>query len=126
MHTTLLPREITPDTVLPLLQVRIGAANGITAHDLVATLRGDSHSAEERRLRLVIEQLRLQGYPICAHPNTGYWWAATADELDAACEFLYARALASLQQISAMRHVALPDLRGQLGLPLPAKDASDV
>lgn len=125
MQLALLPRDITPETVLQTLQGRIGAVNGTTARDLVFLITGLVNLADERRLRSVIEQLRKQGHAICAHPSTGYHWAANPTELDQTCEFLLARAMSSLDQIAALKKRAVPDLRGQLGLPL-AKEANDV
>jgi hypothetical protein len=55
---------------------------------------------------------------VCGHPSTGYHLAGTAAELDRTCEFLFGRSMTSLKQVSAMKRVTLPDLRGQLGLPL--------
>lgn len=104
--------------VLNALGQRLGSANGITAAALVRELIFDHTMADERRLRTVIEQLRREGHGICADPTHGYFMAANAKELDATCEFLYSRALTSLQQITAMKKIAMPDLRGQLGLPL--------
>lgn len=111
---------IRPAAVLAALATRRGAANGITARDLVFVLTGRVSAADERRLRHVIEHLRRQGEPVCAHPSTGYHLAANPTEMDRTCEFLLTRAMASLEQISAIKRCALPDLRGQLGLPLPA------
>jgi hypothetical protein len=125
MQTSLFPRELTPERVLGELLPRQGAANGITARDLVYVLTGKQSPAEERRLRLVIERLRLLGHPICAHPALGYYVAANDSDLNYTCSFLYGRALTSLRQISAMKRVALPDLRGQLGLPLDATPEND-
>lgn len=113
---------VRPDAVLAALATRRGAANGITARDLVFVLTGRVSAADERRLRHVIEHLRRQGEPICAHPATGYHLAANPTELDRTCEFLLGRAMASLEQISAIKRCALPDLRGQLGLPLSPTD----
>lgn len=110
-------RDMTPAVVLDALGDHTGAANGITARDLVAKLCGFSTGAGERHLRHVIEALRRQGHRICAHPSRGYFLAETDAELDESCEFLFGRAMTSLQQISAMKRVALPDLRGQLQLP---------
>jgi hypothetical protein len=125
MQLALLPREITLDTVLHALQYRLGAANGITARDLAYQVTGRVSPADQRRLRQVIEQLRRQGHPICAHPHTGYHLAANPSELEQTCEFLLHRAMCSLEQIGALKRVAIPDLRGQLGLPLQ-KDSSNV
>ena len=47
----------------------------------------------------------------------GCFLAETPEELNATCEFLYSRAMTSLTQVARMKRKALPDLRGQLGLP---------
>ena len=119
MQLALLPRELTPETVLLALQGRRGAANGITARDLVFVITQRMSGADERKLRQIIEKLRRDGHPICAHPAFGYHFAANAAELDRACSFLVDRAMTSLEQVGAMRRIALPDLYGQLGLPRP-------
>ena len=112
--------ELTPSLVLDVLGDHVGAGNGISAADLVRKIAGFSTAAGERRLRSVIEQLRLAGHPIAATPSEGYFLAETDADLDATCEFLYSRAMTSLAQVAAMRRVALPDLRGQLRLRLGA------
>lgn len=119
MQLALLPRELTPEAVLLALQGRRGAANGITARDLVYVITQRINPADERKLRQVIEKLRRDGHPICAHPAFGYHFAADASELDRACTFLVGRAMTSLQQVSAMKRIALPDLYGQYGLNPP-------
>lgn len=111
-------KDLTPDTVLATLQHCVGEAGGRTAEQLVHTITGRKAEGDLRRLRQVIEALRTAGHRICAHPAHGYYLAATDDELDRACGFLLDRAMTSLRQVSAMKRVALPDLRGQLGLPL--------
>ena len=125
MQFALLPRELTPDTVLAELQQRRGAANGITARDLVYVVTGRINAADERRLRQIIEKLRRDGNAICAHPSLGYYWAASASELDDAVSFLIHRAMTSLAQASAMKRVALPDLYGQFGLKPPSTTTED-
>lgn len=111
---------ITPDTVLAALRPRIGAANGITAAALAFQLTARRTEADERRLRQVVEHLRRQGHEICAHPTVGYFMAANAADVERTCLFLVARAMTSLTQAAALRRRAVPDLYGQLGLPLPA------
>lgn len=110
-------RDLTPAVVLDVLGDHLGAASGITARDLVAKICGFTTGAGERHLRQIIEALRKQGHAICAHPSHGYFMANTDAEIDQTCEFLYGRAMTSLMQISALKRVALPDLRGQLRLP---------
>lgn len=124
MQLALLPRELSPETVCSALQVRRGAANGITARDLVYTITGRVNAADERRLRTIIEKLRRDGNPICAHPSLGYHWGVTAAEVQATVGFLVNRAMTSLSQASAMSGRALPDLYGQFGL-LPPKSPED-
>jgi hypothetical protein len=121
MLDDLFARELTPEVVLDVLRDREGADNGISARDLVRLICHVSTAHGERRLRQIIEQLRLAGHPIGAHPSTGYFLARTADELVDTCEFLYSRAMTSLRQVAAMNRGALPELRGQLRMPLEPK-----
>lgn len=109
---------ITHDSVLAVLARHIGSRRGVRADVLVREITGQSSTpADERELRTVITRLRENGHHICAHPGSGYFIAQTDSELDAACEFLYERAMTSLRQIAAMKRVSMPDLRGQLHLP---------
>jgi hypothetical protein len=122
---------LTRDTVLAALARHIGERHGIHVSQLVDEIvrRSDSGSAAEftrgqfwrerleRQIRNLVTELRRDGHHICAHPSTGYFMAETAEELDRTCLFLYDRAMASLQQVAAMRKISLPDLRGQLHLP---------
>lgn len=119
MQLSLLPREITPETVLAALQRRIGEANGMTVSQLAIEITGRASPADERRLRQVIEQLRLEGHPICATPDAGYHWASGPTDLDRTCSYLVRRMETTARQVAAMKRVALPDLYGQLGLPTP-------
>lgn len=110
---------ITPETVLHALRPRIGEANGITAAALAFALTARHSAADERKLRQAVEHLRRQGHEICAHPSAGYHFAANAEDLERTCLFLVNRAMTSLTQAAAMRRVAVPNLYGQLGLPMP-------
>lgn len=115
--------DITPDRVLAVLPA--GEAHGVSAEMLIRQMAGIPDEASLRRLRQVVEALRRAGHRVCAHPAHGYYLASTDDELDRCCSFLLERAMTSLRQVSAMRRVALPDLRGQLGLPLEKSDEQD-
>lgn len=109
---------LTSAAVLSALSHHIGVGNGVHSDLLVHEILGHfGGAAYERRLRQIVTALRLEGHHVCAHPLHGYFIAATPEELDATCAFLYERALASLTQISRMKQVSLPDLRGQLHLP---------
>lgn len=122
MQGELLPREITPTTVLMALRGRLGEANGGRAQDIVRDITGRDDEALRRQFRQVVEQLRREGHPICSTTDAGYWWAASPEDLDRACRFLVDRAMTSLSQVAAMKRVALPDLYGQLGLEIDRAD----
>lgn len=123
MQSALFPREITPDAVLAALSERIGPANGATVRQLASEILGTpSDAGDERLLRQVIVKLRRDGHPVCATPDEGYHHAANADDLQRTCLHLTRRAVSSLEQVAAMKRVALPDLYGQLGLPTPANE----
>ncbi|WP_111747647.1 hypothetical protein [Salinisphaera orenii] len=110
---------ITPQTTLTALADHVGAAAGVDAEALVVEITGtcDQIEAGKRRLRHVVEDLRAEGHHICAWPRAGYFIAATDDELNTSCQYLYSRAMASLQKVAAMKRVSVPDLRGQMRLP---------
>jgi hypothetical protein len=110
---------ITRDQVLAALARHIGEPRGVHVRELVGEIQPDQRGSTlaERRVRELVLELRLEGHHICAHPSSGYYMAESAEELDRTCVFLYERAIASLQQIAAMRRISLPDLRGQLRLP---------
>lgn len=109
----------TRSAVLNLLSNHNGANNGMHMRDLAARLYGPgAGDFEQRQIRKLIVCLRDEGHPICGRPDTGYFLAATPDELDATCEFLIQRVMTTLQQIARMKGRSIPDLRGQLGLPI--------
>lgn len=113
--------QLSTDTVLATLAHHIGARNGIHVTDLTAEIMGVHVAAvdrvNERYVRSIVTELRMQGHHVCAHPGTGYYMAETAEELELTCEWLYDRAMASLRQIAAMKRISMPDLRGQMHLP---------
>lgn len=114
------PRQPVDRTgVLGVMARHIGAARGVSVGNLVYELTGQPPTlSAERQVRDVMLSLRLDGYHVCAHPSTGYFMAASSTELEATCRFLVDRAMASLTQVSRMKRIALPDLYGQLRIPL--------
>jgi biotin operon repressor len=97
--------------VLGELNRHIGAAKGVSAEALARAL-----GVPERRIRMLVSELREEGVAICAHPETGYYIAETPEEIERCCEFLRARALHSLTLESRLRRIPLPELLGQLRL----------
>ena len=118
MLEDLFDRELSPSLVLDVLGDHAGAENGISARNLVLTILGIESPMAERRLRHLIVALREAGHPVAGTPSTGYFLARTEAELNETCEFLYGRAMTSLTQVAALKRVAMPDLRGQLRLPV--------
>lgn len=113
-----MPNELTRDTLLAALRQHIGRRHGLTATALCREVLGDQPtSGDERHLRELVVELRLEGHHVCAHPREGYFLADSADELEETCNFLRSRSMSGLQQISAMKRVSIPDLVGQLRLP---------
>ncbi|MGJ7527120.1 hypothetical protein [Variovorax sp. GB1P17] len=110
--------SITATRVLAELQAHRGRDNGIHVRDLVARITGQATPAPalERRVREFVSALRLQGEQICGKPDTGYFMAASAAELDETCRYLRGRAVSGLLIESRMRRVSMPALLGQLAL----------
>ena len=102
---------IAPSVVLAALNAHIGRGRGIGAKDLAAQL-----SVSARDVRHAVTALRQDGIAVCGTPETGYYIAASAAELEETCQFLRQRALHSLTLESKLRHVPLPDLLGQMRL----------
>lgn len=123
MRSDLFDARLTPARVLAELSERRGASNGISAKHLVRRLMGEESAAGERELRSVIEALRVAGHPVCATPETGYFLASNDEEMNKTCAFLYTRAMTSLRQVAGVKRVALPDLRGQLRLPMTGDES---
>lgn len=109
---------ITRDALLVALSHHIGRANGVTVTALAREALGaEPTRGDERIVRKLVVELRNEGNHVCAHPASGYYLAASPEELADTIAFLRERAMSSLTQIAAMKHVSLPDLFGQLHLP---------
>lgn len=109
--------ELTYHALLQALRDHIGRERGVTGPQLVVEILGHTSTGDERRLRDLLVDLRKNGHHVCGKPTTGYFLAATAEELEETCAFLRKRALTSLMQESRMRGISIPDLVGQMRLP---------
>ena len=103
---------VTPHDLDALLVAHIGRGRGIGAKSIAARL-----GCTERQVREFITALRMDGRGICGTPETGYYIAATQEEMDETLAFLRARAMHSLVLEARMTRTALQDLIGQLRLP---------
>lgn len=99
------------EKVLGLMQKHIGRHNGISAALLAKLL-----DCPERYIRHQISDLREDGVAICGTPGTGYYIAATPEDLEETCQFLRGRAMHSLHLEARLRKISLPDLIGQMHL----------
>lgn len=113
--------DITKEQVLAQLQRHNGREQGIHIRDLVAQITNSMlcGDAEERKTRKLIEELRREKYPICAHPDSGYYMAESSKELNETCAFLLARAETTIAQVAAMKKTEAPDLYALLGVARP-------
>ncbi len=100
--------------VLEALRKHEGSSSGIRAEDLAREITGDDNPVALRTLRTHITALRMQGVPICGHPNTGYYLAGSAADITSTCAFLRSRAMTSLLQEARLKRISLPRLLGQM------------
>lgn len=109
-----MPTQITPETVLAELERHRGQSKGIHVKDLVMHITGElvTSDALERTVRKLVNELRMEGNPICAHPTHGYYLAETHAELEQTCNFLRSRALSSLKAYSRLRRITADKLLG--------------
>jgi biotin operon repressor len=105
------PTPCQKETVMAALSRHRGKHAGIGVAALADLVR-----LSERQVRKAVSELREEGFAICATPETGYYVAATADEIEECCQFLRSRAMHSLHLESRLRNIPLPDLLGQLRL----------
>lgn len=89
-----------------------GKGKGISAWELAARLH-----MSERLVRALVSTARMGGLPISATPSTGYYVAATGDELQESIDFLRSRAMNSLVLARQLRRIPMPALQGQQTLP---------
>lgn len=115
--------KITPQRIIEILTENCrGRTNGLTAGEVVELATNvRTTKSLERVLRQVITGLRDRGYPICAHPTDGYFWADTPEDIDATRAFLRSRALTSMRQAAKLRRLAQPVLAGQQLLEVGAE-----
>lgn len=101
----------TRHELLAYLSRHVGRENGVPC----AAIAGDLQMAE-REVRRLISGLREEGVAVCGHPATGYYIAASPDDIERTCAFLRSRAMHSLVLEARLRKIPLPDLLGQLHL----------
>jgi predicted DNA-binding transcriptional regulator YafY len=114
---TLSPSAWTPPDALRALLIHTlstqhqGRDKGIHVDELVAKT-----SISARTLRKLVSDARMEGIAICGKPESGYFIAQTAEELDETLDFLRARWLRGASVEARMRKTSLPALLGQMNL----------
>lgn len=112
MATKTLNNPLRALLVNSLAAQNMGKANGIKSELLAQRL-----GIDPRALRSLISEAREEGTAIVGTPESGYFIAQTASELDECCAFLRSRAMHSLRIESRLRRIPMPELLGQLHLP---------
>ena len=102
----------TKHDLFSLLTHRVGVQYGTSVQTLADLMR-----CTPREVRKLVSELRMDGIAVCGTPKTGYYIAATPEELEVTCQFLRNRAMHSLQLESRLRNIPMPDLLGQLHVP---------
>lgn len=103
--------EFPENPLLSILQSHVGRGHGIGVKELAGMM-----DVPERKVRDYVTDARRSGHPVCGEPGTGYYLAATPEELEETCQFLQQRALTSLALVAALRRVPLGSLMGQMKL----------
>jgi transposase len=101
----------TKHDLMARMALHIGKGNGIKCADLAVLL-----NESERNVRHLVSEAREEGIAICGTPATGYYVAASTEELQETLQFLRNRAMHSLRLESRLAKISLPDLIGQLHL----------
>ena len=111
----------TERRVVALLRARRGRAQAIRARDLGALVGlgpGGGRNGGPREVQAIIQRLRGEhGYPILSSAGRppGYWWAATAEEIEDCIREQRRKAISTLVVLRALRrHRAR--LAGQLAI----------
>jgi hypothetical protein len=101
------------DAVTALVQLlnasHTGRDKGISAAALARQM-----CVTERGLRTLVAEARQRGTPISATPETGYFVAQSATDLQESCAFLRSRAMHHLLTESHLRRIPLADVLGEL------------
>ena len=80
-------RIATKTDLAMLLERHIGRDRGVTAAQIAEALQ-----TPERTVRELVTELRMDGIAVCGKPDTGYFIAAAAAELEGSSAFLRSRA----------------------------------
>ena len=102
-------QPITAAQLLATLAHHKGQTKGIHVRELAMQVYGELTvtGAQERAVRKLVNDLRMDGQPICAHPAHGYFIADCQADLDHTINFLHARAMSSLVAVSRLKRISI-------------------
>lgn len=118
---SLIERE---NRLLRCLHRHIGAHNAISMTALYREVFGRPvrHLVNDaKRLRELVDKLRVEGEPICSLKSTqggGYYLPQAGAELDDFLRREKSRALRVLAKVAKIKRVALPELLGQMAMEM--------
>jgi biotin operon repressor len=105
-------RTPTHDQLLAILsRDHIGRNNAVSGEALASRI-----GCKVRTIRSMVLKLRENAVAVCGRPETGYYIAESAEEVDATCKLLEAHGLHQLAVAARLRKTTLPELLGQLHL----------
>lgn len=105
-------RTPTHDELLTILsRDHIGREKSIGGDALAARL-----GVKARTVRTLVLKLRENAVAVCGRPETGYFIAANAEDVEATCKLLEQHGIHQLTVAARMRRTTLPELLGQLHL----------
>ena len=102
-HTRGSDPTITAENLLRYIsRAHRGKGEGVPAAGLATGMGVKASPANLRKLRGVVEYLREMGMPICARPETGYFYGVAKDEIEETIGILKKRATTAWKQATAM------------------------
>lgn len=107
------------------LTSHVGAANAIgmpALYQAVFERPWDDRINDTRRIRKLVQIMRMEGVPICSVSTKpgGYYLAAAGSELADYTRRYEGRALRILKTIAKIRKISLPNYLGQIKLDMEA------
>lgn len=103
-HTRGSDPTITADGLLEyIVRAHRGKSEGVSAEGLATGMGVKASAANLRKMRAVVEELRDLGVPICARPETGYFYATTREEIEETIGALIKRGRTALRQAEALK-----------------------
>lgn len=117
------------DNVRAILLHHVGADNAIRMVDLFAQATGEvvvpgKRYDQTRIIRSIINQLRAEHFPVCAH-DAGYYLPRVWRDIEPTIRKLESRAIASFRVAANLRRCSVQDLLRHYQLKLPMEESDN-